>query len=58
MADIAALKLDRKLDVQTIELASKPGDKVRLLGLAITEPEITGPLRTMLQEPDHRGPDR
>ncbi|WP_372448393.1 S1 family peptidase [Kibdelosporangium banguiense] len=57
VADLAVLKLDRKLNLQTIELAStpaKPGDTVRLLGWGITEPDGTGPLPTMLQELDTR----
>jgi secreted trypsin-like serine protease len=55
VADIAVLKLDRKLNLQTIELASKPakpGDKVRLLGWGVTEPDGSGPLPAMLQELD------
>jgi secreted trypsin-like serine protease len=55
VADIVVLKLDRKLELQTIELASKPAkpsDTVRLLGWGITEPDGTGPLPIMLQELD------
>ncbi|MBP2323794.1 secreted trypsin-like serine protease [Kibdelosporangium banguiense] len=55
VADLALLKLDRKLDLQTIELAAKParpGDKVRLLGWGVTEPDGSGPLPSMLQELD------
>jgi hypothetical protein len=51
------LKLDRKVELQTIELAAtpaRPGDKIRLLGWGITEPDGTGPLPTMLQELDTR----
>jgi secreted trypsin-like serine protease len=57
VADLVEVKLDRKLNLQTIELAStpaKPGDKVRLLGWGITEPDGTGPLPTMLQQLDTR----
>lgn len=55
VADIAVLKLDRKLNVQTLELAGSSavtGNNVRLLGWGSTEPDGTSPLPKMLQELD------